>query len=55
MHESGKFSISELTEATGISKSTLYRSLARKADEPPSGVTRAVQCGSANRREDGKG
>ena len=47
--------ISEITGATGISKSTLYRSLAHEADEPPSGVTRAVQCGSANRREDGKG
>lgn len=55
MYESGTFSISEITGATGISKSTLYRSLAHEADEPPSGVTRAVQCGSANRREDGKG
>lgn len=39
MHESGKFSISEITEATGISKSTLYRSLAHEADESPSAGT----------------
>lgn len=53
MHESGAFSVSEITEATGISKSTLYRSLAREAGEPPSGVTGTVQCASANRRKDG--
>ena len=39
MHESGKFSISEITEATGISNSTLYRSLAHEADESPSAGT----------------
>jgi hypothetical protein len=55
MYESGTFSISEITGATGISKSTLYQSLAHEADEPPSAGTKAVQCGSANRREDGKG
>ena len=55
MYESGTFSISEITGATGVSKSTLYRSLAHEADEPPSAGTKAVQCGSANRREDDKG
>lgn len=54
MHESGAFSISEITEATGIGKSTLYRNLAHKADKTPSGVMRAAQCRSANRREYGK-
>ncbi|RDB55484.1 resolvase [Paraeggerthella hongkongensis] len=54
MHESGKFSVSEITEATGISKSTLYRSLAHRTDEPLSGGREAVQCGSANRRKNGK-
>lgn len=40
MHESGKFSVPEITEATGISKSTLYRNLAQEADErrPPGRV-----------------
>ena len=54
MHESGKFSISEITGATGISKSTLYRSLAHGTVEPPPGVTGAVQCEGANRGKDGK-
>ena len=54
MHESGKFSISEITGATGISKSTLYRSPAREAYMPPSGVTRAVQCASMDGREHGR-
>ena len=54
MHESGKFSISEITGATGISKSTLYRSLARKADEPSSAGTKAVQCVSMDGREHGR-
>lgn len=54
MHESGKFSVSEITGATGISKSTLYRSLAHGTVEPPPGVTGAVQCGGANRRKNGK-
>lgn len=54
MYESRAFSVSEITGATGISKSTLYRSLAHGTDEPPPGVTGAVQCGGANRRKDGK-
>ena len=54
MHESGKFSISEITEATGISKSTLYRNLAQEADEPPSAETGAVQCASTDRRMNGR-
>lgn len=54
MHESGKFSISEITGATGISKSTLYRSLAQEADEPPSARTEAVQCASTDRRMNGR-
>ena len=51
MHESGKFSISEITGATGISKSTLYRSPAREAYMPPSAETVAVQCADTDRRE----
>ena len=51
MHESGKFSISEITGATGISKSTLYRNLAREADMPPSAETVDVQCADTDRRE----
>ena len=54
MHESGKFSISEITEATGISKSTLYRSLAHEADEPPSAGTEVVQCVIMDGSENGK-
>lgn len=33
MYESGSFSVREIAEAAGISKSTLYRNLPRKADE----------------------
>ena len=54
MYESRAFSISEITGATGISKSTLYRSLARKADEPSSAGTKAVQCVSMDGREHGR-
>jgi DNA invertase Pin-like site-specific DNA recombinase len=36
MYESRSFTVREITEATGISKSTLYRSLACKVDEPSS-------------------
>ena len=54
MHESGTFSISEITGATGISKSTLYRSLAQEADEPPSAGKGAVQCASTDRRMNGR-
>lgn len=54
MYESGKFSVSEITEATGISKSTLYRSLAHEADEPPSVGTEAVQCAIMDGSENGK-
>ena len=54
MHESGKFSISEIAEATGISKSTLYRSLAHEADEPPSAGTEVVQCAIMDGSENGK-
>ena len=43
--------ISEITGATGISKSTLYRSLAREAYMPPSAETVAVQCADTDRRE----
>ena len=54
MHESGKFSVSEITGATGISKSTLYRNLAHEADEPPSVGTEAVQCAIMDGSENGK-
>ena len=54
MYESRAFSVSEITGATGISKSTLYRSLARKADEPSSAGTKAVQCVSMDGREHGR-
>lgn len=54
MYESGKFSVSEITGATGISKSTLYRNLAHEADEPPSVGTEAVQCAVMDGSEDGK-
>lgn len=43
--------ISEITGATGISKSTLYRSPAREAYMPPSAETVAVQCADTDRRE----
>lgn len=51
MYESRAFSISEITGATGISKSTLYRSPAREAYMPPSAETVAVQCADTDRRE----
>lgn len=51
MYESGTFSVSEITEATGISKSTLYRSLAHEAYMPPPAETVAVQCAYTDRRE----
>ncbi len=54
MYESGKFSVSEITGATGISKSTLYRNLAHEADEPPSVGTEAVQCAVMDGSENGK-
>ena len=54
MYESGTFSVSEITGATGISKSTLYRSLAHEADEPPSGGQEAVQCANTDRRMNGR-
>lgn len=54
MYESGTFSISEITGATGISKSTLYRSLAHGTVEPPPVVTGAVQCASTDRRMKGR-
>lgn len=54
MYESGAFSISEITEATGISKSTLYRNLAHEAGEPSSAGTEVVQCASMDGRGNGK-
>ena len=51
MYESRAFSVSEITGATGISKSTLYRSPAREAYMPPSAETVAVQCADTDRRE----
>lgn len=46
--------ISEITGATGISKSTLYRNPAREADMPPSAETVDVQCADTDRRENGQ-
>ena len=54
MYASGKFSVSEITGATGISKSTLYRNLAHEADEPLSVGTEAVQCAVMDGSENGK-
>jgi DNA invertase Pin-like site-specific DNA recombinase len=36
MYESRSFTVREITEATGVSKSTLYRNLAHKADKSSS-------------------
>lgn len=45
MYESSTFTVKEITEATGVSKSTLYRNLARKVNETssPESVTVNVQ------------
>ena len=51
MYESGAFTIKEITEATGVSKSTLYRNLENKAGESPSTGSEAIQCSNTERRK----
>lgn len=53
MYESGSFTVREITEATGVSKSTLYRSLARKVEKPSSPRTVVVQYADTDGRENG--
>lgn len=53
MYESGSFTVREITEATGVSKSTLYRSLARKIEKPSPPRTVVVQYADTDGRENG--
>ena len=51
MYESGAFTLKEITDATGVSKSTLYRNLANGAGKPPFSEPANVQCSNAGRRK----
>lgn len=52
MYESGAFTLKEITDATGVSKSTLYRNLENEAAKPTSADSSAVQCSNTERRKD---
>ncbi|WP_436800044.1 recombinase family protein [Trueperella pyogenes] len=54
MYESGAFTVREITEATGVSKSTLYRNLARETDSQTLAGTAIMQCAKIGERKNSR-